>query len=930
MKNKEHDGNGGGIAAREKKGPLWYFLPGKNGSFLAPYADYISRLYFPMMNTYGMKCSVTPDLKGDICSSFQNYLTAATVTEELHRNVSGRNFWVHVPGYDPWSAAGNSAFQKKDKWSDEADESEVEGQIGAFVSRRKNSKLGLESEVTVFVPESGDFVELMQVRIKNTSDKEISFIPTSATPIFGRHADNFRDHRQVTTMFQEVFVEEHGVRIKPRIVHDEKGHSVNSTSYAVLGFEEDGGKPEGIWAAMTDFIGEGGSLDNPEAVYKDLPAPVYEHGRADGREAIGAMRYTKKTLKPGETAVYIILHGITDDENDLRQWKEKYGSSAGFDSFLQETLKFWQTTANSVSFDTGKPDFDNWAKWISFQLKCRQIFGNSYLPDFGYGRGGRGWRDLWQDLISIFLIDPAGAREEILNNFMGIRVDGSNATIIGTRPGEFKADRNNIPRTWCDHGAWPVFVVDFYIQQTGDTDILLQEMPYWKDIFSHRSKKKDPVWEESQGFRQLDESGNNYEGSILEHMLLQQLTAFFNVGDHNNLLLEGGDWNDTLDMARDKGESVCFHNFYGGNLSTIASLLEKFQKNGLKTVSLLAEIVLLLDRLPGGQKVDYNIPAQKQERLSEYFQKVIHTVSGNKEEVDIADLVRDLREKSDHVADHIRKNEWLETEEGTGFFNGHYDNNGRAVHGNTEKGVRMDLTSQVMPVMFNMASKQQVKELYSSARKYLGDKEAPGLRLCTEFDEIDLDIGRITGFTYGHKEHGSKWSQQNIMFMYGLYKRGFAQEGLELFEDIYNLSTNSSRSLVFPGITSYFEPGDRGAYAYLTGSSAWLLLTLTTQIFGVDGLYGDLLLHPKLNSSFFDQSGLASISRGFRDLKLTVEFENSQKTSFPGHYIEKITVNGTLYDTVKDRQQSAVIPYSFLKENSRDKECIVKVTLAPA
>ena len=84
----------GGHAAREKKGPLWKFLPANDASFRAPEADYISRLYFPLLNNHGMKCSITPELKGDIASAFQNYLTAATVTEELHRNISGRNFWI--------------------------------------------------------------------------------------------------------------------------------------------------------------------------------------------------------------------------------------------------------------------------------------------------------------------------------------------------------------------------------------------------------------------------------------------------------------------------------------------------------------------------------------------------------------------------------------------------------------------------------------------------------------------------------------------------------------------------------------------------------------------------------------------------------------------------------------------------------------------
>ncbi len=37
---------------------------------------------------------------------------------------------------------------------------------------------------------------------------------------------------------------------------------------------------------------------------------------------------------------------------------------------------------------------------------------------------------------------------------------------------------------------------------------------------------------------------------MLEHLLIQHLTEFFNVGEHKCMLLEGADWNDGMDMAR--------------------------------------------------------------------------------------------------------------------------------------------------------------------------------------------------------------------------------------------------------------------------------------------------------------------------------------------------------------------------------------------
>lgn len=914
----------GGIAARENKGPLWYFLPENNGAFLAPFAEYISGLYFPLMNRHGLKSFVSPELKGDIASSFRNYLTAATVTEELHRNVSNRNFWVKIKGQQPWSATGNSAFQKAQKWTGQHDESEIEGRIGAFISRRRNKALGIESEIKVFVPDSDDYVELMKVTIKNISDRVLNFTPYSATPIFGRHPDNFRDHRQVTTMFQKVIVEKHGVRVKPSIVHDESGHSINKVHYAVLGFDEHGEGLSEIWPLMSDFIGAGGSLDNPEAVSREVQAPCYSAGQTDGKEAIGAMRYRAQSLMKGEERSYIIIHGITENANDLQKWENTYGNSVKFDLYYKQTLDYWQSIASALSVKTANDTFDNWVRWINFQLKCRQIFGNSYLPDFGYGRGGRGWRDLWQDLLSIFLVDPDSAMSEILNSLKGVRVDGSNATIIGTEPGTFIADRNNIPRNWCDHGAWPAFVVNFYIEQSGDLDILFHEIPYWKDQFIFRTRNKDEEYHSGQGPWQKTLNERQYEASIFEHLLIQQLSAFYHVGDHNILLLEGGDWNDTYDMAREKGESTGFYAFYAANLRILAHWLELMSKRGFDKIPILKEMTGLVDE--GNHENDYS-PKGKQAIIRKYFSRVSHRVSGEKTEFSVEYLRKDLLAKADHIAQVINEHEWIDLDGDHGIFNGHYDNNGKAVDGLKEEGVRMDLTTQVMTTMHDLATKDQIRNLIRSANRYL--KDGKGYRLCTPFKSIDMNIGRITGFTYGNKEHGSKWMQQNIMLAFGLFKRGFKQEATKIIMDVFALSSDSAVSRIFPGLPSYFAAGDRGAYAYLTGSSTWFILTLTTQVFGVKGALGDLCIEPKLSPLFFDNQGETRIRCMFRGIPLEVRYSCNDLSNAQHFHIENIEINGTIPEMLEKNQNKCIIEKKELDKHNNNKLNVIQIALKP-
>lgn len=114
---------------------------------------------------------------------------------------------------------------------------------------------------------------------------------------------------------------------------------------------------------------------------------------------------------------------------------------------------------------------------------------------------------------------------------------------------------------WMDHGAWPLMTTQLYIDQTGDLDFLLRQQAYFKDSHIQRCTAHDLDWDETQGTVQRIPDGSIYQGSILEHLLVQHLTVFFNVGEQNNILLEGADWNDGMDLARQKGEGVAFTAF---------------------------------------------------------------------------------------------------------------------------------------------------------------------------------------------------------------------------------------------------------------------------------------------------------------------------------------------------------------------------------
>jgi len=890
----------------------WWRFTGEDEVFVARDPDRISRLYFPLCNEVGLLSSITPRLNGDIKTDQNHFLTLPVSAEDLHNTRSGRNFWIYIEGKEPWSAAGSSGTALLERYrSPRAETCRVEA--GALWHRitRENRRLGLRVELTNFVPATDDWVEIMQVRLTNISRRPITITPTAAIPMFGRSADNLRDHRHVTSLLHRITRHTYGVLVTPTMSFDERGHKVNTTVYAVLGCEENGDAPVGSFPTVASFIGEGGTFDSPQAVFEDRDVPDLSETELQGREAVGALRFRRRKILPGKTASYSLLLGIAPDRKTAAGWLRTYGSPEKVDSALTDNKTYWKERLDCIQVRTGDKDFDRWLRWVRLQPLLRKIFGNSFLPDFDYGRGGRGWRDLWQDGLALLLLGenepspPAplptqgeggrrpgeGVSALLLNNFAGVRMNGTNATIIGSAPGEFIADRNNISRTWMDHGVWPWITTEFYIHQTGDLDILLKEVPYFWD----QDKAKSPLAE---------------KGTVLEHLLVQHLAAYFNAGDHGNLRLEDADWNDGLDMAHDHGESVAFTAVFAGNLLRLAGALDQMvARRGVKEIPLAGEVEILLEQR--GPTVELS-PEARRKRLKTYHDRTREGVTGGKVIVTLRTLIEDLRTKGNVLAAQVRDREWLSAASGQAWFNGYYDNNSNRVEGVFDGDVRMTLTGQVFPIMSGVATDDQVRLAFLAAKRFLQDKKLGGFRLNTDFGDTPPPLGRAFAFAYGEKENGAFFSHMVVMFANALYQRGFVKEGFEVFSSLYRMCRQTDVAMIYPGVPEYFNGEGRGLYHYLTGSASWLMLTLVTQILGIRGVWGDLLLAPKLMPEQFGTNGQLEAEVGFAGKQLKITYVNRGKKPFGQYHIESVLLQGNSFALPADPTVQVVIPRTTL------------------
>jgi cellobiose phosphorylase len=803
-------------------------------------------LYLPLTNRDGSILScITPNLAGDIKTDNDHFLSPPASIEDLRSNLlCRRDFFLKLDEKTiRLSYPSNDVLE-----------------VGFLYQRMSKETKTLSIEILNFVPYNLA-VEVMRVSIKNKTKKTLKIIPTSFIPLYGRSEKNLRDHRHVSSLLNRIQLDRYGIYLKPTMIFDEKGHKINETTYFVLGFEDKTRPPQGQFPTLDYFYGQG-DLISPDAIERNIKPTNKKSSEFDGKEVCAAFRFRERHLRANEEVNYFLIMGVSKKTAETKNTFRKLNSLRKIAQSFQETKKYWLNYLSVVNFDFKDKNFNNWLLWVKLQPVLRKLFGCSFLPHFDYGKGGRGWRDLWQDVLTLLITESAKTRDFILNNFKGVRIDGSNASVI-TKEGEFISDRNRINRVWMDHGIWPYLALRLYLNKTGDLSILLKRVPYFQDQQLKRAKEIDFNFSQKD-YLLRSRTKKIYQGSLLEHTLLQHLVQFFNVGKHNIIRLENADWNDGLDMAPEQGESAAFSFMYAHNLRDICLVLKKLREKR-KSILLFKESAFLLDTL--NSRIDYSSYKAKQKRLDAYLEKT-QKLSGEKVNIKIDDLICDLEKKSEHLFKWLQK-EWLGN---LGFFNGYYDNQGKRVEGKFKNSIRIILTSQVFAIMSQIATQEQVKKTWSSIKRYLQDKKLGGVRLNTNFHALYPYLGRAFSFSYGDKENGAFFNHMSVMLAHALYKRNFRKEGLGVMDSIYKMALGEEAQ-IYPMVPEYFNSEGKGLYHYLTGSASWYIYTLLQEVLGIKFLWGDIIFKPKLLATNFFNHETIEVKFPFQDKNVKAIFQ---------------------------------------------------------
>jgi cyclic beta-1,2-glucan synthetase len=399
----------------------------------------------------------------------------------------------------------------------------------------------ISQELTVFVPtvaDGGDPVKICRLLLRN---------------------DSSRPRRLTVTYFAEWVLgndrEEQQLHVQTS--WDAKSHALlarnswNNGSYAgSVAFAASSPAASSYSGDRANFLGRNGSYATPDGLQRSK----LDNRTGAGMDPAAALQVTLR-LDRGQQAEVIFFLGQAASVDDVRTLLSRYETTAQVMAALDETRRFWHTRLDVLQFRTPVLSVDLLLnRWLLYQSLCCRMWARSAFYQSG---GAFGFRDQLQDSMAMFYCAPHLAREHIL-------LSASRQFPEGDVQHWWHVETGSGVRTLCsDDLVWLPFVVARYVEVTGDTGILDEQVPFIDG----------PLLEPGEHEKLFAASVSNETASLWEHCR-RALDHSLGVGGHGLPLMGNGDWNDGMNLvgAGGKGESVWLAWFLCATLKLFAPL----------------------------------------------------------------------------------------------------------------------------------------------------------------------------------------------------------------------------------------------------------------------------------------------------------------------------------------------------------------------
>jgi cellobiose phosphorylase len=337
---------------------------------------------------------------------------------------------------------------------------------GLGYSRFSHVVEDIKSELTVFVA-AADPLEVFQLQLTNQSAETRHLDVTSyAEWLLGFAPD---EHREFHKLFIETAADEAQRTVSARKClwgfPDEQGRH-NNLDWPYTAFMAVSEPLKSFDCDKETFIGMYRNDDRPQAMTNAQLA-----GRT-GRftDAIAALQVAV-TLAPGQTKTVVFVLGAAEDgKESVRELVARYAGAAQSAQALQAVHAFWSRLVDQECVETPDDALNYMTNyWLKYQAISCRLWGKSALYQVS---AGWGFRDQLQDSQIFLVSDPSLARQQLL-------LHAAHQFVEGDVLHWWFSIKGGGPRTNCsDDLLWLPFILDAYLQETGDFGLLDEPVPY--------------------------------------------------------------------------------------------------------------------------------------------------------------------------------------------------------------------------------------------------------------------------------------------------------------------------------------------------------------------------------------------------------------------------------------------------------------------